>query len=167
MATRNTELYHLSPEERLSALDLAVPVAPSPVAIYVPAVQTGQLIYTSGQLPLADGRILQPGKVGDEVSLEQAQAGARQCALNALAAVRSLTGDLRAIKRVVKVVGFVSSAPHFTDQPGVINGASQLLGDAFGEEVGSHARSAVGVASLPLNAPVEVEIIVEVSDLRK
>lgn len=162
MTTTNTGLDLLSPEDRLTALGLDVPAAPSPVAVYVPAVRTGQLIYTSGQLPLVDGNLLHPGKVGADVTLEQAQAAARQCALNALAAVRSITGDLRAIKRVVKVVGFVSSAPDFTNQPGVINGASQLLGDAFGDDIGAHARSAVGVAALPLNAPVEVEIIVEI-----
>jgi enamine deaminase RidA (YjgF/YER057c/UK114 family) len=162
MTASKAELDLLAPEDRLARLGLEVPAAPSPVAIYVPAVRTGQLIYSSGQLPLVDGNILHPGKVGADVTLEQAQAAARQCALNALAAVRAITGDLRAIKRVVKVVGFVSSDAGFTNQPGVVNGASHLLGDAFGEDIGAHARSAVGVIALPLNAPVEVEIIVEI-----
>ncbi|UZX02848.1 RidA family protein [Arthrobacter sp. CDRTa11] len=162
MTSTTTQENDLSPEERLSQLGFEVPSVTAPVAIYVPAVQTGQLIYTSGQLPLNAGTLLHPGKVGAEVTLEQAQEAARQCALNGLAAVRSLIGDLRLIRRVVKVVGFVASAPDFTNQPGVINGASQLIADAFGENIGPHARSAVGVAALPLNSPVEIEIIVEI-----
>ncbi|ABM10678.1 RidA family protein [Paenarthrobacter aurescens] len=150
-----------SPEERLANLGVNLPPAPQPVAVYVPAVRSGNLIYSSGQLPIVDGTVAHPGKVGADVTLEQAQEAARLCALNALAAIRPLAGDLSAIKRVVKVVGFVASTADFTSQPSVINGASQLLGDVFGAS-GEHARSAVGVAALPLDAPVEIEIVVEV-----
>ena len=151
----------MTPEERLADLGLAVPEVVAPVAAYVPAVRTGGYVYTSGQLPLRDGELMRIGKVGSEVSPEEAHECARQCALNALAAVRSEVGDLSAVTRVVKVVGFVASAPGFTDQPQVVNGASELLGQAFGDS-GRHARSAVGVAVLPLDAPVEVELVVEV-----
>ncbi|MFZ0325225.1 MAG: RidA family protein [Actinomycetes bacterium] len=150
-----------TPEERLAALGLSVPEVVKPLAAYVPAVRSGSYVYTSGQLPMVDGAMTVTGKVGDEVTPEQAKALARQCALNALAAVRSEIGELSLVTRVVKVVGFVASAPDFTGQPGVVNGASELLGEVFGD-AGVHARSAVGVASLPLDAPVEVEIIVEV-----
>jgi len=151
----------MTPEERLAELGLAVPEVAAPVAAYVPAVRTGSYVYTSGQLPWRDGELIRTGKVGSEVSPEEANECARQCALNALAAVRSQVGDLSAITRVVKVVGFVASAPGFTAQPKVVDGASELLGQAFGD-VGQHARSAIGVAVLPLDAPVEVELIVEV-----
>jgi enamine deaminase RidA (YjgF/YER057c/UK114 family) len=151
----------VTPEERLADLGLAVPEVVAPVAAYVPAVRTGGYVYTSGQLPLRDGELMHVGKVGSEVSPEEAHECARQCALNALAAVRSEVGDLSAVTRVVKVVGFVASAPGFTGQPQVVNGASELLGQAFGDS-GRHARSAVGVAVLPLDAPVEVELVVEV-----
>lgn len=151
----------MTPEERLADLGLAVPEVVAPVAAYVPAVRTGGYVYTSGQLPLRDGELMRIGKVGSEVSPEEAHECARQCALNALAAVRSEVGDLSAVTRVVKVVGFVASAPGFTGQPQVVNGASELLGQAFGDS-GRHARSAVGVAVLPLDAPVEVELVVEV-----
>jgi len=151
----------VTPEERLADLGLAVPEVVAPVAAYVPAVRTGGYVYTSGQLPLRDGELMRIGKVGSEVSPEEAHECARQCALNALAAVRSVVGDLSAVTRVVKVVGFVASAPGFTGQPQVVNGASELLGQAFGDS-GRHARSAVGVAVLPLDAPVEVELVVEV-----
>jgi enamine deaminase RidA (YjgF/YER057c/UK114 family) len=127
----------------------------------VPAVRTGGYVYTSGQLPLRDGELMRIGKVGSEVSPEEAHECARQCALNALAAVRSEVGELSAVTRVVKVVGFVASVPGFTAQPQVVNGASELLGQVFGDS-GQHARSAVGVAVLPLDAPVEVELVVEV-----
>jgi enamine deaminase RidA (YjgF/YER057c/UK114 family) len=150
-------------ESRLAELGLTVPEVVPPVAAYVPAVRTGAYVYTSGQLPMASGALLRTGKVGAEVSAEDAKALAATCALNAIAAVKSLVGDLDRVVRVVKVVGFVASAPDFTGQPGVINGASELLGAAFGER-GVHARSAVGVAVLPLDAPVEVEIVVEVAD---
>jgi enamine deaminase RidA (YjgF/YER057c/UK114 family) len=147
--------------DRLAELGLALPDVAAPVAAYVPAVRTGNLVWSSGQLPLVDGSLLATGKVGAEVDPEQAKDLARVCALNALAAVGSAVGDLDAVRRVVKVVGFVASAPSFTGQPGVVNGASELLGDVFGD-AGRHARSAVGVAALPLDAPVEVEVVVEV-----
>ncbi len=132
----------------------------APLAAYVPAVRTGNLVYTSGQLPLAGGELIRTGKVGAEVSPEDAKAAARTCALNALAAIDALVG-IDSVVRVVKVVGFVASSPGFSGQPGVVNGASEFLGEVFGE-AGSHARSAVGVSELPLDAPVEVELIVEV-----
>jgi enamine deaminase RidA (YjgF/YER057c/UK114 family) len=149
-------------EQRLAELGHAVPEVTPPVAAYVPAVRTGNYIYTSGQLPMRSGNLLATGKVGAEVSPEDAKELATLCALNGIAAIRSLIGDLDRVVRVVKVVGFVASDPGFTGQPGVINGASELLVAAFGES-GRHARSAVGVAVLPLDAPVEVELIVEVS----
>lgn len=150
-------------ESRLAELGLSVPDVVPPVAAYVPAVRTGAYIYTSGQLPMVGGVMAHTGKVGAEVSAEDAKELAAACALNAIAAVKALIGDLDKVVRVVKVVGFVASAPDFTGQPGVVNGASELLGQAFGER-GVHARSAVGVVALPLDAPVEVEIVVEVAD---
>ncbi|MGI8612404.1 MAG: RidA family protein [Nocardioidaceae bacterium] len=150
-----------TPEERLDALGLSVPDVVPPVAAYVPAVRTGSYVYTSGQLPMRAGSLLATGKVGAGVDVETATECARQCALNALAAVRAEVGELAAVTRVVKVVVYVASAPDFTGQPGVANGASSLLGDVFGD-AGRHARSAVGVAALPLDAPVEVELLVEV-----
>ena len=149
------------PEERLAELGLKLPAVPKPAGAYVPALRNGDLVYTSGQLPLVDGALPATGKVGAAVSAEQAKELAQRCALNALAAVKAEIGDLAKVRRVVKVVGFVASDPSFTAQPGVINGASELLGTVFGE-AGVHARSAVGVAVLPLDAPVEVEIVVEV-----
>jgi enamine deaminase RidA (YjgF/YER057c/UK114 family) len=151
-----------TPEERLDELGLAVPDVAKPVAAYVPAVRTGDHVYTSGQLPMRDGKLMTTGKVGGDVSAEQAVECAQQCALNALAAVRSVIGELSAVTRVVKVVAFVASTPDFTGQPGIANGASELLGSVFGD-AGQHARSAVGVPVLPLDAPVEVELIVEVA----
>ncbi|GFG71065.1 RidA family protein [Mycolicibacter senuensis] len=145
---------------RLTELGIELPETAAPLAAYVPAVRTGDLVYTSGQLPMAAGKLTRSGKVGAEVSPEDGHALARICALNALAAVDALVG-LDAVTRVVKVVGFVASAPNFNGQPGVVNGASELLGEVFGE-AGAHARSAVGVSELPLNAPVEVELIVEI-----
>ena len=150
-------------ESRLAELGLTVPDVAPPVAAYVPAVRTGSYVYTSGQLPMVGGALQATGKVGGEVTPEDAKALAATCALNAIAAVKSIVGDLDKVVRVVKVVGFVASVPEFTGQPGVINGASELLGAAFGE-AGVHARSAVGVAVLPLDAPVEVEIVVEIAD---
>jgi enamine deaminase RidA (YjgF/YER057c/UK114 family) len=132
----------------------------APLAAYVPAVRTGPYVHTAGQLPLVDGTLPLTGKVGAEVTAEEAKDLARTCALNALAAVRSVAGDLDRVRRIVKVVGYVASAPDFTGQPGVVNGASELLGEVFGDR-GLHARSAVGVAVLPLDAPVEVELLVE------
>jgi enamine deaminase RidA (YjgF/YER057c/UK114 family) len=148
------------PYARLAALGLDLPPVTAPLAAYVPAVRSGSHIYVSGQVPMADGAMLATGKVGAEVSPEQAKALARRCALNALAAVDALV-RLSDVVRVVKVTGFVASAEGFTGQPGVLNGASELLGEVFGE-AGRHARSAVGVAEVPLGAPVEVELIVEV-----
>lgn len=150
-----------SPEDRLAELGLTLPPVVPPVAAYVPAVRNGNLVWTSGQLPMVDGKLAVTGKVGADVASDQAKELARTCALNALAAVKAATGDLAAVRRVVKVVGFVASAPDFTGQPAVVNGASELLGEVFGE-TGRHARSAVGVAVLPLDAPVEVELVVEV-----
>jgi enamine deaminase RidA (YjgF/YER057c/UK114 family) len=150
-----------TPEERLAELGLSVPEVAKPVAAYVPAVRSGSHVFTSGQLPMREGRLITTGKVGAEVTPEQAVECARQCALNALAAVRALTGDLSAVKRIVKVTAFVASTPDFTGQPGVANGASELFGTVFGE-AGQHARSAVGVPVLPLDAPVEVELVIEV-----
>lgn len=147
--------------ERLAELGVELPAVVAPLAAYVPAVRTGSLVYTSGQLPMVDGKLPQAGKVGAEVTAEEAKGLARTCALNALAAIHSLVG-VDSVVRVVKVVGFVASAPGFNGQPGVVNGASELLGDVFGD-AGVHARSAVGVSELPLNAPVEVELIVEVA----
>jgi enamine deaminase RidA (YjgF/YER057c/UK114 family) len=149
-------------EERLTALGLTVHEVVPPVAAYVPAVRTGNYVYTAGQLPFVDGVLAETGKVGAEVSAERANELAAICALNAIAAVKSVV-SLDKVVRVVKVVGFVASSPDFSGQPGVINGASNLLLEAFGE-AGAHARSAVGVAVLPLDAPVEVEVIVEVAD---
>ena len=148
-------------KERLTELGLELPSVTKPVAAYVPAVQTGNHVYVSGQVPIADGALLAKGKVGAEVTAEQAKELAARCALNGLAAIESLVG-LDRVTRVVKVVGFVASAEGFTGQPGVINGASELLGAVFGE-AGQHARSAVGVAELPMGAPVEVEMIVEIA----
>ena len=150
-----------APEQRLAELGLALPEVAAPLAAYVPAVRSGAYVYTSGQLPLMEGKLPATGKVGAEVPVEEAQRLARICALNALAAVKSVVGDLSSVVRIVKVVGFVASAPGFTGQPQVVNGASELLVDVFGE-AGKHARSAVGVAVLPLDAPVEVELIAEV-----
>ena len=151
----------MSHSQRLAELGIELPEVVAPLAAYVPAVRTGNLVYTSGQLPMIDGKLPQAGKVGAEVTAEEAKGLARTCALNALAAVHSLVG-VDSVVRVVKVVGFVASAPGFNGQPGVVNGASELLGDVFGD-AGVHARSAVGVSELPLNAPVEVELIVEVA----
>jgi enamine deaminase RidA (YjgF/YER057c/UK114 family) len=145
----------------LAELGLELPAVAPPVAAYVPAVRTGNHVYVSGQVPVADGKVLATGKVGAEVNSEEAKELARRCALNALAAVDALVG-LDRVVRVVKVVGFVASASGFTGQPGVINGASELFGEVFGP-AGQHARSAVGVAELPLGVPVEVEAIFEVS----
>jgi enamine deaminase RidA (YjgF/YER057c/UK114 family) len=150
----------MSVTARLAELGIELPPVVKPVAAYVPAVRTGSLVYTAGQLPMQDGALPRTGKVGADVSAEDAKALARVCALNALAAVGSVVG-IDEVTRVVKVVGFVASAPGFSGQPGVVNGASELFGEVFGE-AGAHARSAVGVSELPLNAPVEVELIVEV-----
>ncbi len=150
-------------EEKIAELGLKLPEVVPPLATYQPAVRSGSYVFTSGQLPMVDGALPATGKVGAEVSPEQAKELAATCALNALAAVKSVIGDLDKIRRVVKVVGFVASAPEFTGQPGVLNGASELLGEILGDK-GVHARSAVGVAVLPIDAPVEVEIQVEIAE---
>ncbi|WP_420034280.1 RidA family protein [Streptomyces sp. cg28] len=147
-------------EARLAELGLTLPPVVPPVAAYQPAVRSGVYVFTAGQLPMVDGKLTLTGKVGAEVTGDEAKELSRICALNALAAVKSVAGDLDRIARVVKVVGFVASAADFTGQPGVINGASELLGEVLGDK-GVHARSAVGVAVLPLDSPVEVEIQVE------
>lgn len=147
--------------ERLTELGIELPGVVAPLAAYVPAVRTGNLVYTAGQLPIVAGELVATGKVGAEVTAEEAQALARTCGLNALAAVHALVG-IDSVVRVVKATGFVASAPGFGGQPAVVNGASDLFGEIFGE-AGAHARSAVGVSELPRNAPVEVELIVEVA----
>ncbi|MHA7268546.1 RidA family protein [Arthrobacter sp. HLT1-20] len=147
-------------EARLAELGLTLPPVAPPVAVYVPAVISGNHVYTSGQLPFIGGKLTATGKVGAEVSAEDAKSLAATCAINAIAALKSVIGDLDRVTRIVKVVGFVASDPSFTGQPGVINGASELLGEVFGD-AGVHARSAVGVSVLPLDSPVEVELIAE------
>ena len=147
-------------DERLAELGITLPILAKPVAAYVPAVISGNLVFTSGQLPFVDGALPETGKLGAGVDADAAKGYARQCALNALAAVESVIGSLDRVTRIVKVVGFVASDPTFTGQPGVINGASEVLGEIFGD-AGQHARSAVGVPVLPLDSPVEVELVVE------
>ncbi len=150
-----------SPHARLAALGIELPEAPAPAATYVPWVRSGALVFTAGQLPLQGGGLLATGKLGGQVALADGQACARACAVNVLAQLQAATGDLARIRRIVKLTVFVASEPGFVEQHLVANGASELLGDVFGD-VGSHARSAVGVASLPLDAPVEVEAVAEV-----
>lgn len=151
-----------TPEERMRELGLEVPEVVRPVASYVPTTRTGSLVYTAGQVPMVKGELGVTGKVGAEVSLEEAARQARICGLNCIAALKAEVGELSRVVRIVKVVGFVASAPDFFNQPQVVNGASDLLGEVFGD-AGKHARSAVGVAALPHNAPVEVELIAEIS----
>jgi len=153
----------MSIKEKISSLGLSLPTAAAPVAAYVPAVKSGNLVFTAGQLPVVDGKLLKEGKVGSDVSAEEAKEFAQICALNALAAI-SLVADLDEIERVVRVGGFVNCAPGFTAIPGVINGASEFLIKVFEDVNGKHARTAVGVAELPLNAPVEVEVIVQLKN---
>jgi enamine deaminase RidA (YjgF/YER057c/UK114 family) len=153
----------MSVKETISSLGLSLPTAAAPVAAYVPAVKSGNLVFTAGQLPVVDGKLLKEGKVGKDVTAEEAKDLAQICALNALAAI-SLVADLDQIERVVRVGGFVNCAPGFTAIPGVINGASEFLIKIFGDVNGKHARTAVGVAELPLNAPVEVEVIVQLKN---
>ncbi len=150
-----------TPEERLAELGLTLPAVVPPVAVYQPTARSGDLVFTAGQLPMRDGAMVTTGRLGAEVSEEQGYDCARQCTLNALAAIAAEVGGLSAVKRVVKVVVFVASAPDFTAQPAIANGASELLGEVFGD-AGRHARSAVGASVLPLGAPVEVELVVEV-----
>jgi len=150
-----------TPEERLQELGVDLPAPAVPVAAYVPCVRTGNLVYVSGQVPSLDGKPTHLGHLGDDVDLEAGRAAARTCAVNVLAALRAELGELSRVRRVVKVTGFVASTPGFTDHPKVVNAASELLGEVFGD-AGRHARAAVGVAALPLGVPVEVEAIVEV-----
>jgi enamine deaminase RidA (YjgF/YER057c/UK114 family) len=150
----------VSIQEKISALGLSLPTAASPVAAYVPAVKSGNFIFTAGQLPVVDGKLVKEGKVGNDVTAEDAKELAQICALNALAAI-SLVADLDQVERVVRVGGFVNCAPGFTAIPGVVNGASELLIKIFGDLNGKHTRVAVGVFELPLNSPVEIEIIFE------
>jgi enamine deaminase RidA (YjgF/YER057c/UK114 family) len=153
----------MSIKEKLAALGLTLPSAAAPVAAYVPAVKTGKLIFTAGQLPVLDGKLVKEGKVGSDVSAEDAKELAQICALNAIAAI-SLVADLDQVERVVRVGGFVNCAPGFTAISGVVNGASEFLLKIFGDMNGKHARTAVGVAELPLNAPVEIELIVQLKN---
>jgi enamine deaminase RidA (YjgF/YER057c/UK114 family) len=150
-------------EDRLRDLGYELPAAPNPAGSYVPATRAGTLLFTSGQLPFRDGQLPYTGKVDREVSVEEAQEAARLCALNALAVIKAEVGSLESVRRMTKVTGFVASAAGFNGQPGVINGASDLLNEVLGER-GLHARSAVGVSELPLDAPVEIELIVELAD---
>ena len=148
-------------ESILRDLNLSVPEAPKPVAAYIPAKQTGNLVFTAGQLPMVNGELISKGLLGQDIEIDEANKAARICTLNALAAIKGVIGDLDRIKQIVRVVGYVASVPTFTQQPAVVNGASELLLEIFGEN-GKHARSAVGMAVLPLNASVEIELTVEV-----
>ena len=148
-------------EDRLKTLGVVIPEAPKPVAAYVPAKQVGKLVFTAGQLPMVNGELISKGLLGQDVEIEEANKAARICTINALAAIKGLIGDLDQIQQIVRVVGYVASIPTFTQQPAVVNGASELLLEIFGEN-GKHARSAVGMAVLPLNASVEIELTVEV-----
>jgi enamine deaminase RidA (YjgF/YER057c/UK114 family) len=152
----------MSANARIQELGITLPEVAKPAGAYVPAVQSGNLVFTAGQIPLVEGKLIATGKVGKEISVEEAKSIARVCALNAVAAIKGVVGDLNRVKKVVRVVGFVASTPEFTQQPAVINGASELLEQIFGDS-GIHARSAVGVAVLPLDAPVEVELVVEIA----
>lgn len=149
-------------DARLAELGITLPPAPKPVAAYVPAVIQGDLLYISGQLPMIDGKVSVTGQVGVDVTIEEAQAAARTCTLNALSIAKDILGDLDRITRIVKVGGFVSSPAGFGDQPKVINGCSELLGEIFGE-MGKHARAAVGVSALPLHASVEIEFVMAIA----
>ena len=148
-------------ELRINELKLSLPDAPKPVAAYIPAKQTGNLVFTAGQLPMVNGELISKGLLGQDVEIDEANKAARICTLNALAAIKGVIGDLDRIKQIVRVVGYVASVPTFTQQPAVVNGASELLLEIFGEN-GKHARSAVGMAVLPLNASVEIELTVEI-----
>jgi len=150
-------------ENRLEQMGLNLPEAPKPVAAYISAKQSGKLVFTAGQLPMVDGELISKGLLGQDIEVEQANKAARICTINALAAIKGVIGDLDRIKQIVRVVGYVASVPTFTQQPAVVNGASELLLEIFGEN-GKHARSAVGMAVLPLNASVEIELTVELID---
>jgi enamine deaminase RidA (YjgF/YER057c/UK114 family) len=148
-------------ESRINELKIVLPEAPKPVAAYIPAKQTGKLVFTAGQLPMVNGELISKGLLGQDVEIDEANKAARICTLNALAAIKGVIGDLDRIKQIVRVVGYVASVPTFSQQPAVVNGASELLLEIFGEN-GKHARSAVGMAVLPFNASVEIELTVEV-----
>ncbi len=148
-------------ESRIKVIGLSLPEVPKPVAAYIPAKQSGNLVFTAGQLPMVNGELFSKGLLGQDVEVDEANKAARICTLNALAAIKGVIGDLDRIKQIVRVVGYVASVPTFTQQPAVVNGASELLLEIFGEN-GKHARSAVGMAVLPLNASVEIELIVEI-----
>ena len=148
-------------ESRINELKIALPGTPKPVAAYIPAKQTGKLVFTAGQLPTVNGELISKGLLGQDVEIDEANKAARICTLNALAAIKGVIGDLDRIKQIVRVVGYVASVPTFTQQPAVVNGASELLLEIFGEN-GKHARSAVGMAVLPLNASVEIELTIEI-----
>jgi enamine deaminase RidA (YjgF/YER057c/UK114 family) len=148
-------------ETKLESLGLSLPPIPNPVAAYIPAKQAGKIVFTAGQLPMVNGELISKGLLGQDVEVDEANKAARICTLNALAAIKGVIGDLDRIKQIVRVVGYVASVPTFTQQPAVVNGASELLLEIFGEN-GKHARSAVGIAVLPLNASVEIELTVEV-----
>jgi enamine deaminase RidA (YjgF/YER057c/UK114 family) len=151
-----------TPEDRLAELGISLPDAPPPAAAYVPFVRSSSLVFTAGQIAIADGALVATGRLGDDVDLETGQAAARQCAINVMAQLQAALGDLSRVRRIVKITVFVASAPDFTEQHLVANGASALLGEVFGE-AGVHARSAVGAAALPMGTPVEVEAVVEVA----
>ena len=153
-----------SVEKKLEQIGLKLPEIPKPVAAYIPAKQSGKLVFTAGQLPMVNGELISKGLLGLNVEVEEANKAARICTLNALAAIKGVIGDLDRIKQIIRVVGYVASIPTFTQQPAVVNGASELLLEIFGE-AGKHARSAVGMAVLPLNASVEIELTVEVDSL--
>jgi enamine deaminase RidA (YjgF/YER057c/UK114 family) len=148
-------------EQKLTQLGLVLPETPKPVAAYIPAKQAGNLVFTAGQLPMVNGELISKGLLGQDVEIDEANKAAQICTLNALAAIKGVVGDLDRIKQIVRVVGYVASVPTFTQQPSVVNGASELLLEIFGEN-GKHARSAVGMAVLPLNASVEIELTVEI-----
>jgi enamine deaminase RidA (YjgF/YER057c/UK114 family) len=159
---KSREGYKVSKvEEKILELGLELPKISTPIASYIPAKKVGNLVFTSGQLPMVNGELTNTGFLGKEVSIEDANRAAQVCTLNALAAVKGVIGDLDQIKSIIRVVGYVSSTPEFTKQPAVVNGASDLLLQIFGDE-GKHARSAIGVSALPLNAPVEIELTVEI-----
>jgi enamine deaminase RidA (YjgF/YER057c/UK114 family) len=153
----------ISPEERLKQLGIELPSAPSPLGSYIPCVQSGNLLFLSGILPLRGGRLTRTGKVGESLSLAEAQEDAKRAAINALSVLKSHVGSLEKVVRCLKVTGYVASAPEFTEQPKVLNAASDLLGDVFGER-GRHARVVVGVPVLPLDSPVEIEFVFEIAD---
>ncbi len=152
------------PEKKLEELGIMLPPAPEPVASYVPSVVTGNLIYVSGQIPIVEKKLVCEGIVGKDVTLEKAREAARLCVINALSVIKKELGSLSKIKKIVRLSGYVASTPDFIQQPAVINGASDLLVEVFGDTVGKHSRIAVGVASLPLNAPVEIDLIAEVGE---